>query len=128
MQNPRITTHLLGKIHVPLRKTTKSVIFWKIQNWVSSKSVLLKALLYKKVRILPKSLNCLKAGTWVNLVNKKQEPLFYSKIRFWTANGWAICQWKKLLKRKIIHPDSYLMFSFHWQMAKPLAVQNLNFE
>ena len=23
------------------------------------------------------------------------EPLFCSKFRFWTANGWAICQWKK---------------------------------
>ena len=27
------------------------------------------------------------------------KPLFYSKFRFWTANGWAICQWKKKYPR-----------------------------
>ena len=31
----------------------------------------------------------------MNLVKKKSEPLFCSKFRFWTANGWAICQWNK---------------------------------
>ena len=52
----------------------------------------------------------LKDKTWVNLVNKNPAPIFYSKFRFWTANGWAICQWKILLKRKIIRSDSNLMF------------------
>ena len=42
-----------------------------------------------------KKFQILKAGTWVNLVNKNLEPIFYSQFRFWTANGWAICQWKK---------------------------------
>ena len=37
----------------------------------------------------------LKEKTWVNLVKDNCEPLFYSKFRFWTKNGWGICQWKK---------------------------------
>jgi len=53
--------------------------------------------------------NWLKAGTWVNMVNKIVN-LFYSKFRFWTANGWAICQWKKSTLKINIRPDSNLMF------------------
>ena len=42
----------------------------------------------------------------------KQKPWthFYSKFRFWTANGWAICLWKKSTLKIIICQDLNLMF------------------
>ena len=48
------------------------------------------------------------------MVYKKDEPLFYSKFRFWTANGWAIHQWKKKCYVRIKTNDYFWGFIGKW--------------
>ena len=64
--------------------------------------------------------------------------LFHSKVakswiifEFWTANRWAICQWKNIKKKfplvDCTNLDPGLIFFwtfFHWQIAQRVAVQD----
>ena len=52
----------------------------------------------------------------------------FTIVKLWTANDWAICQWRKNIRFE----SGWIIFLFNnffdWQMAQPLTVQNLNFE
>ena len=65
----------------------------------------------------------------MNLVNKNREPFFTQNSDFEQLMAGPFAnEPEKVPRKSSIVRIQALCFFFHWQMAKPFAVQNLNFE
>ena len=95
--------------HVTLgSQANKAYVFYDIQevryNWITVYVITHATLFLKYTDFsspLPSRKNavrrpyCTKGWDLSESGKQNCELLFYSQFRFWIANGWAICQWKK---------------------------------